>query len=50
VEIIELSDAGEPIAARRVEFLTDTAFEILRQAAQDIPNLEEIYIKSRIKS
>ena len=50
IKIIELSNTGEQIAAKRVEFLTETAFDILRRAAQEIPDLEEIYLQSKSKT
>ena len=43
IKILEQADAGEPVAAMRLNLLTDTAFDILRQAAQDIPDLEDLY-------
>jgi hypothetical protein len=45
IKILEQADAGKPVAARRLGMLTDSAFEILRQAAQDIPDLENLYKK-----
>jgi hypothetical protein len=43
IKIIEQIDAGEPVTAQRLKLLTDSAFVILRQAAQDIPDLEDLY-------
>lgn len=43
VKILEQADTGEPVAAMRLNLLTDTAFDILRRAAQDIPDLEDLY-------
>ncbi|MCX6036369.1 MAG: hypothetical protein NTW99_00435 [Chloroflexi bacterium] len=43
VKILEQADIGEPVAAMRLNLLTDTAFDILRRAAQDIPDLEDLY-------
>ena len=43
IKIIEQADTGEPVAAMRLNLLTDTAFDILRRAAQDIPDLEDLY-------
>jgi hypothetical protein len=40
IKLIEQADTGEPISARRLDLLTNTAFDILRQAAEDIPDLE----------
>jgi hypothetical protein len=45
IKILEQADTGEPIAARRIDLLTDTAFDILRRAAQEIPDLEDLYKK-----
>ena len=45
IKILEQADAGETIAARRLDLLTDTAFDILRRAAQEIPDLEDLYKK-----
>jgi hypothetical protein len=45
IKIIELADAGNPISEKRLDLLTNTAFEILRRAAQDIPDLESLYKK-----
>ena len=46
VKLLEQVDAGEPVAAARLDLLTDSAFEILRRAARDIPDLENS-VKSR---
>ncbi|MBE3037265.1 MAG: hypothetical protein IMZ62_00395 [Chloroflexi bacterium] len=43
IKILEQADTGEPVAAMRLNLLTDTAFDILRRAAQDIPDLEDLY-------
>ncbi len=40
LKIIALADAGEPISKKRLDLLTDTAFDILRRAAEDIPDME----------
>jgi hypothetical protein len=42
IKIIELADTGEPIHASRLDLLTGTAFDILRRAAEDIPDLENL--------
>jgi len=47
IKLLEQADAGEPVAARRLDLLTDTAFDILLQAAQDIPDLEALYNKRK---
>ena len=49
IKIIEQADNGEPITQRRLDLLTDNAFEILRQAAEDIPDLEDPTKNSRIE-
>jgi len=45
IKILEQADAGEPVTTMRLNLLTDTAFDILRQAARDIPDLEDLYKK-----
>jgi hypothetical protein len=40
IKLIEQADTGEPISAKHLDLLTNTAFDILRQAAWDIPDLE----------
>jgi hypothetical protein len=42
VKVLEESDSGKEIASERLELLTDAAFDILRRAARDIPDLEEL--------
>jgi hypothetical protein len=42
IKIIERADAGEPISATRMELLIETAFDILRKAAEDIPDLNKL--------
>jgi hypothetical protein len=42
VKVLEEADSGQVVAVARVNLLTDSAFEILRRAAQDIPDLEEL--------
>jgi hypothetical protein len=41
VKVLEEADSGQKVSSKRVEFLTEAAFNILRRAAQDIPDLEE---------
>ncbi len=43
IKIIELADAGEPISPKRLDLLIETAFDILRRAAEDIPDLEMLF-------
>jgi hypothetical protein len=49
IKILEQADAGEPITTRRLDLLTDAAFDTLRRAAQEIPDLEDLYNKSRLE-
>ena len=42
-KLLEQTDAGIPVAARRLSLQTKAAFEILRKAAQEIPDLESLY-------
>jgi hypothetical protein len=42
VKVLEEADSGQEISPKRLELLTDAAFDILRRAAQDIPDLEEL--------
>lgn len=46
IKVLEQADAGEPVAARRLDLLIDSSFDILRQAARDIPDLEDL-LRSR---
>jgi len=45
VKVIEEADSGIEISSDRLDLLTDSAFDILRRAAQDIPDLEELLKK-----
>ena len=42
VKVLEEADSGKEVTAERLNLLTDAAFDILRRAAQDIPDLEEL--------
>lgn len=42
VKVLEEANSGQPVSADRVDLLTDAAFDILRRAAHDIPDLEEL--------
>jgi hypothetical protein len=42
VKVLEETDSGQKVALARLELLTDAAFDILRRAAQDIPDLDEL--------
>ena len=46
VKVLEEADSGHSVSSDRVDLLTDAAFDILRRAAQDIPDLEE-FLKRR---
>jgi hypothetical protein len=42
VKVLEEADSGKEVSAARLELLTEAAFDILRRAAQDIPDLEDL--------
>jgi len=42
VKVLEEADSGQAVSSARVDLLTDAAFDILRRAAQDIPDLENL--------
>ncbi len=42
VKVVEEADSGGQVANERFDLLIDSAFDILRRAAQDIPDLEEL--------
>ena len=42
IKVLEEADSGQEISAARLDFLTKAAFDILRRAAQDIPDLENL--------
>ena len=42
VKVLEEDDSGKEVSEERLGLLTDAAFDILRRAAQDIPDLEGI--------
>lgn len=42
IKLLEEADSGQQITSKRLELLTEAAFDILRRAAQDIPDLEEL--------
>jgi hypothetical protein len=42
IKIIEMADTGKTIPVRRLDLLTNSAFDILRRAAEDIPDLENL--------
>ena len=41
-KVLEEVASGEKVSAARPDLLTDSAFDILRRAAQDIPDLEAL--------
>ena len=45
IKLLEEAEAGQNVPVRRINLLTETAFDILRRAAQDIPDLEELLKK-----
>jgi hypothetical protein len=45
VRLLEEVDSGREVLPARLELLTEAAFDILRKAAQDIPDLEELLKK-----
>jgi hypothetical protein len=46
VKVLEEADSGREILATRLELLTEAAFDILLQAAHDIPDLEDLQRKN----
>lgn len=42
VKVLEEHDSGQEVSMDRVDLLTNAAFDILRRAAQDIPDLEDL--------
>jgi len=47
VKVLEEADNGMTISTARLDLLTNSAFDILRRAAQDIPDLEELLKRLR---
>jgi hypothetical protein len=45
VKVLEESDSGMEISGTRANGLINAAFDILRRAAQDIPDLEDLLRK-----
>ncbi len=45
IKMLEEADSGEPVSAARLELVTGSAFDLLRRAAHDIPDLEELLKK-----
>lgn len=42
VKVLEEADSGKDVSVERLDLLTNAAFDILRRAAQDIPDLEDL--------
>jgi hypothetical protein len=42
VKVLEEVETGRDVTQARLELLIEAAFDILRRAAQDIPDLEEL--------
>jgi hypothetical protein len=42
LKVLEQADAGEQVAATRLDLLTERSFDILRRAARDIPDPDEL--------
>jgi hypothetical protein len=42
VKVLEEANSGQEVSTTRLELLTESAFDILRRAAQDIPDLEDL--------
>jgi hypothetical protein len=42
VKVLEEADSGQEVSAARLDLLTEAAFDILRRAAQEIPDLEDL--------
>ena len=47
IKVLEEFDSGQEIEPERLSSLHRRAFEILKQAAQEIPDIEEIMKKNR---
>ena len=45
VKLLEEVESGREVSTTRLDLLTNAAFDILRRAAQDIPDLEELLKK-----
>lgn len=42
VKVLDEADLGQEVSRAKVKLLTEAAFVILRRAAQEIPDLEEL--------
>lgn len=45
VKLLEEADSGKEVSPSRLDLLTESAFDILRRAALDIPDLEDLLRK-----
>jgi hypothetical protein len=45
VKVLEEADSGKEIPAARLDLLTEAAFDILRRAAKEIPDLKDLLKK-----
>ena len=45
VKVLEDVDSGQAVATARLDLLTEASFDILKRAAQEIPDLENRFIK-----
>jgi hypothetical protein len=46
LKVLEEMDAGREVSRDRIKLLLDSGFEILRRAAKEIPDLEEMRRKA----
>jgi hypothetical protein len=42
VKVLDEADSGQEVSPARLELLIESAFNILRRAAQDIPDLDDL--------
>jgi hypothetical protein len=42
VKVLEEADSGKKVPTARLELLIEASFDILRRAAEDIPDLEDL--------
>ncbi|MBN2387548.1 MAG: hypothetical protein JXB85_11055 [Anaerolineales bacterium] len=47
IKVLTEAEAGEEVAPQRLERLIDRAFEVLRRAAREIPDLEELCCRTQ---
>jgi hypothetical protein len=45
IKVLEEAEHGEPVSNERLDLLIGTAFDLLRKAAQEIPDIEEFIRK-----